>query len=363
MKIAFYAPLKPPGHPHPSGDRLLAQLLIAALSRAGHEVHVASALRTFEGAGNESAQRDLRDRALAEADALINRYSAGAAPDLWFSYHVYHKAPDWIGPKVADALGLAYVVAEASLSPRQENGPWREGHRQARHCISRADAMVALNRRDLVCTVPLLGPGVPTLVLAPFIDLDAWPPPATRTCGDGGPVRLAAVAMMRPGDKQRSWEELCDLIAQLPDDGWTFDAVGDGALDDEIQDRLRAAGGDRVRCHGRLEGAALAALLDRTDLVVWPAVNEAFGMALLEAQSRGAAVFAGRRGGVAEIVAHGRTGYLYDPHNGGAARALAYLVQRPKVLARMGETASRRVRERHGLDLAAERLDRLVRSL
>lgn len=363
MKIAFYAPLKPPGHPHPSGDRLLARLLVAALSRAGHEVHVASTLRTFEGAGNGAAQRNLRDRALAEADALVERYAAGGAPDLWFSYHVYHKAPDWIGPKVADALGLAYVVAEASLSPRQAHGPWRGGHRQARHCISRADAVVVLNRRDLPCTRPLLGPGVPTLVLAPFVDLDAWPPPAPRSRGNGDPVRLAAVAMMRPGDKQRSWEELCDLIAQLPDDGWTFDAVGHGAVGDEIERRLRAAGGDRVRCHGRLEGAPLAALLDRTDLVVWPAVNEAFGMALLEAQSRGAAVFAGRRGGVAEVVDHGRTGYLYDPRDGGAARVLAYLLKRPRVLARMGETAQRLVRERHGLDLAAERLDRLVRSL
>jgi hypothetical protein len=31
MRIAFHAPLKPPDHPVPSGDRLVGRLLMAAL--------------------------------------------------------------------------------------------------------------------------------------------------------------------------------------------------------------------------------------------------------------------------------------------------------------------------------------------
>ena len=34
MKVAFYAPLKPPDHANPSGDRLIAGLLLEALGRA-----------------------------------------------------------------------------------------------------------------------------------------------------------------------------------------------------------------------------------------------------------------------------------------------------------------------------------------
>jgi hypothetical protein len=45
MRIAFYAPMKPPDHPVPSGDRRMSRLLIAALGRAGHEVELASRLR------------------------------------------------------------------------------------------------------------------------------------------------------------------------------------------------------------------------------------------------------------------------------------------------------------------------------
>ena len=38
MRIAFYAPMKPPNHPVPSGDRTMARLMMAALELAGHEV-------------------------------------------------------------------------------------------------------------------------------------------------------------------------------------------------------------------------------------------------------------------------------------------------------------------------------------
>ena len=37
-------------------------------------------------------------------------------PDLWFTYHLYYKAPDWLGPRVAEALSIPYVVAEASVA-------------------------------------------------------------------------------------------------------------------------------------------------------------------------------------------------------------------------------------------------------
>ena len=47
MRIAFYAPLKSPDHPVPSGDRQMARLLVAALRHAGHDVEIASELRSY----------------------------------------------------------------------------------------------------------------------------------------------------------------------------------------------------------------------------------------------------------------------------------------------------------------------------
>ncbi len=67
MRIAFYAPLKAPSHPVPSGDRRMAKLLISALEQAGHRVGVASDFRSFEGAGDQAVQAALAMAGEAEA--------------------------------------------------------------------------------------------------------------------------------------------------------------------------------------------------------------------------------------------------------------------------------------------------------
>ena len=59
MNIAFYAPLKPPDHPTPSGDRELARALAAALRLAGHRVNLGSRLRSFDRDGNPLRQQRL----------------------------------------------------------------------------------------------------------------------------------------------------------------------------------------------------------------------------------------------------------------------------------------------------------------
>jgi hypothetical protein len=78
------------------------------------------------------------------------------APELWFTYHLYHKAPDWLGPVIADALGIPYVVAEASDAPKRALGEWAAGRDAAKRAIRRADAVIGLNPADRDCVLPLL---------------------------------------------------------------------------------------------------------------------------------------------------------------------------------------------------------------
>src|SRR5215469_833477 len=114
MRIAFYAPLKSPDHPVPSGDRRIAQLLLAALRIAGHAPLAAARLRSWDGSGD--AFRQARIAALGRqcAERIVRRARAApeTAPEAWFTYHLYHKAPDWLGPDVATALGIPYIIAE-----------------------------------------------------------------------------------------------------------------------------------------------------------------------------------------------------------------------------------------------------------
>ena len=46
MRICFYAPFKPLGHPNPSGDLIIAKGLYDFLTEQGHEILLASNLRS-----------------------------------------------------------------------------------------------------------------------------------------------------------------------------------------------------------------------------------------------------------------------------------------------------------------------------
>src|SRR5262249_14128577 len=155
--IAFYAPLKPPDHPVPSGDRQMAQLLLEALQLAGHTPFVASRFRLYDGVGNPLRQARLVRIARTAAARLLRRwqYQPAGAPDLWFTYHLYYKAPDWLGPIVSNALGIPYVVAEGSHAPKRAQGGWQIGHRAVEAALRRADVVFGLNPADRDCVVPL----------------------------------------------------------------------------------------------------------------------------------------------------------------------------------------------------------------
>src|SRR5262249_45454996 len=132
------------------GDRTMARLLMAALGRAGHDVTLASRLRSRDGAGDPARQARLQRVGAALAARFARRCSSRLVPtpDLWFTYHLYYKAPDFVGPAVADALGIPYVAAEASLAEKRREGPWRLGHAATLAAIRRADAVIGLNSAD-----------------------------------------------------------------------------------------------------------------------------------------------------------------------------------------------------------------------
>src|SRR5215207_8947563 len=323
--------MKAPDHPAPSGDRTMARLLLKALVKAGFRPELASALRSWDRAGDAAFQDEVRRSSSAEADRLVARWTdarAGDRPRLWFTYHLYYKAPDWIGPRVADALRIPYVLAEASRAGKRARRAWAAAHAGAEAALDRADAIFVMTEADREALERHRRNGQRLLELPPFIDLKEWSDPSTATPGDEGVVRLLTVAMMRHGDKLASYRMLAAAaLAGLPDDGWTLDVVGDGEARPEVEALFADLAPD-VRFHGRVDDrGSLAGFYAAADLFVWPAVNEAYGMAFLEAQALGCPVLAGAYGGVASVVRHGETGELTAPGDVPAlAKALARLV-------------------------------------
>jgi glycosyltransferase involved in cell wall biosynthesis len=139
-----------------------------------------------------------------------------------------------------------------------------------------------------------------------------------------------------------------------------LEVVGDGAARSGVEDALYPIK-ERVIWAGALGEAAVAQRLARADLCVWPALNEAFGMALLEAQASGLPVIAGDSPGVREIVVPGVTGILVPPRDAPAfAAAVRRLIVDPDRRAAFAAAARRRVRAEHDISTAARRLDAVI---
>ena len=365
MLIAFYAPLKPPDHPVPSGDRNIARGLVQALRQGGHQVVLASRFRSCDARGDARRQARLRVVGQRLGDRMVARLKTGVAPDAWFTYHVYHKAPDHLGPRVSAALAIPYVVAEASVAPRERDGAWAAGYADAYAAVQAADAVLCLNPKDAIEVRRARGPGARLDLLAPFIDVArfAGAPGVARARPAQAPVRLVTVAMMRDGAKLASYRVLAQALRLLDGSPWTLDVVGDGPARADVVAAF-APLAPRVRFLGEQPASALPALLAACDLFVWPAIDEAIGIAFLEAQACGLPVVGGDGPGVAAVVAHDASGLLVPLDDVPAlAAAVQRLVHDEPARRRFGACAATYVRERHGVDRAARQLDGLLRAL
>jgi glycosyltransferase involved in cell wall biosynthesis len=359
MRVLLHTPLKPPDSPVASGDREMARGLERLLRRLGHSVVVPALSRVAPGVPAPERHLALERRARASAQRLIQSWRSLPARhperyDLWFTYHCYSRKPDWLGPIVSRALGIPYVISEASHAQRRAQGPTRLGHRAVERALAAADLVLSVNPRDFAGVKARLRPGAHQRWLPPFIDtrpFRAAPRPPTND-----PPTLLTVGMMRTRDKLASYRVLAEALARLGDRAWQAVLVGDGPARGEVE-RLMAPLGERVRFAGAVPSAALPAIYAAADLYLWPAVNEAYGMALLEAQAAGLPVVAGRTGGVPAIVTDGTTGLLTPVGEAGAfAHAVARLLDRPGERARLGAAAARRIASRHDEGAAARAL-------
>ncbi len=344
-----------------------------ALASAGHRVEVASTFRTYDGDGDAARQLALRSQGDMLAAQLAEQYNALPAanrPQLWFTYHLYYKAPDWLGPAVARALRIPYVIAEASHAEKRAKGPWRIGHEASAAAIRQAALVFCPTREDIPGLERLIDPKR-IVHLPPFLDSAPYSAAIARRGElraalaaerelDAGVPWIAVVAMMRAGDKLASYRVLAQAMRRLDDLRWQLVIAGDGAVRPEVEKLFDG----RARFLGSLPQRRIAEVLAAADICAWPAVNEAYGMALLEAEAAGVPVVSCSTRGVPDVVLDGRTGVLVpygdEEAFAGALRALLTDHERRRAL---GREAARYVAAERSLEAASTRISAALSAL
>ncbi len=111
----------------------------------------------------------------------------------------------------------------------------------------------------------------------------------------------------------------------------------------------------RVHLLGQLSEADILAEFARSDLFVLPSAQETTPMVIAQAMAAGKPVIATAVGGVAEMVSHGKTGFLIKVDNQDElANAMQSLIQDSSLRAQMGRAGHEVALQKYHLDTVAK---------
>ena len=344
MRIAFYAPMKPPDHQVPSGDREMARNLMAAMRAQGDAVEVASRFVSYSSAPSSGQLDALKVAAADEAARLLAQWQApGAAPQLWMTYHPYYKSPDLLGPSLCRALNIPYVTAEASYAGKRDRDAWAPFQAEVVGALRQAAVNFAMTAQDQDGLARLLGARANVMRLPPFIDMARFTGRGAVARQPDAPAELVCAAMMRAGAKVKSYEFLAAALTLVAQSNWRLTIIGDGPERGAVEAAFAKLPPGRTVWRGAAAVEDIPALLAAADIYVWPGFDEAFGVAYLEAQAAGLPVVALNCGGVADAMRAGETGILVEDSAApqAYAEALARLITDLPFRQRLGSAARR----------------------
>lgn len=353
MKIAYYMPFKPLGHPHPSGDLVFGTELYNHLHELGHQCHLASTLRC----------RWVYLRPWQWPRLLIERQKVlsscqGFQPKLWLSYHSYYKAPDLLGPYCAQKLNIPYVLFQGIYSTKRKRKlKTYPGYYLNRQTLQAA-AMVFTNKRKDEKNLLRLLPPERVQYIPPGIHSNQFSASkeARKTLRSQWEVTTEKVvmtaAMFRPGVKTKGLEIVVKSCGELISRGHNIRLIiaGDGTNREHLQTFARQHLHDKVHFLGKITREELYKYYSAADIFAFPGIEESLGMVYLEAQGCGLPVVAYGDWGGKEAIVDSHTGLLSPASNPGQfVDNIEQLLLDTELGITLGKQGAAHVRKQHEL--------------
>lgn len=130
------------------------------------------------------------------------------------------------------------------------------------------------------------------------------------------------------------------------------------------RDPIQAEAGVVIHRGMQNNSPELLALYQQADAFILPTQADCFSIASIEAMATGLPVVASDLGGIADIVQHGRTGYLLSPGDGRAlAESVRHLIDTAGVRAAFGAAGRERAEQCFDAHINARRIVDLARAL
>lgn len=363
MKISFYAPIKPPDHPIPCGTRLISNNIIKSLELAQFDVKIASKFISYMKRPTNQLLEERKTSALREARLIVETWKKqDYRPDIFFTYHPYCKAPDWIGDYICRELSVPRVTFDAARTSWDNFDLHRQ---EAQKTIASADYHLHFKPQNKQYLRTFVKPSVTIEQLPPFIDniddIKKISPPNQKPL-------LCLAAMMRPGKKKENFSMAAKALELIKDKGWHLVVLGDGPELEEIQKMFSSIPKSLITWTGRLSREDVLAWMKISRAMIWPGFLEPIGMVYLEAAMASTPSIAFQSMGVPLVVTNNVSGYLVPEKNYREfANKIVYLIENKDVADKLGQQAREKQLTQHSLSSASiffkKRLPQIAKGL
>jgi len=189
-------------------------------------------------------------------------------------------------------------------------------------------------------------------VVYPGVDVSEFP-----TCPKGKEDYILCVSRLT---KFKRTDLVLDAVSLLKQKGINkkLVIVGDGEEKGNLMEQSQKLGlTDTVTFAGKINRDLLISYYGRAQCVVFPSVDEPFGIVPIEAQAAWTPVIATRSGGPMESVIDGETGFLVEPNSADElTEKILYFDQNSEVAEAMGIAGRRNIENMFSWDRASEQL-------
>ncbi len=143
--------------------------------------------------------------------------------------------------------------------------------------------------------------------------------------------------------------EACTILKQQGDPTYTLLIVGDGEQREELEAYCQTQGLTHcVQWAGWGNYNRLGAYFRRSDIFVFPTLEDIWGVVLLEAMAFGQAILCSKWAGSSELVVEGENGYIFDPyHPEELAKLMRQFIDNPDLIGEMGEKSKQTIALHH----------------
>ena len=156
-------------------------------------------------------------------------------------------------------------------------------------------------------------------------------------------------------------EAMPDVLKEFPDAECLIGGIG--PQENELKQKVETLHLEsKVKFLGYVDN--IEEFLSEIDVFVLPAIEEPFGLAIIEAQNRGKPVIATNAGGPKEIIKHNETGLLILPKNSKALTdAVVRLFKDKKLAKKLATAGQKRARELFTAEKMAKKTEKLYQTL